>query len=77
MVYLSKNKNYFMISVPKSNEISQVPNIINLAKQKNNQSRKICESDCGSSRTTRITLDGLLRGKITIMLKIKKFLKPF
>ena len=28
-------------------------------------------------RTTRITLDGLLRGKITIMLKIKKFPKPF
>ena len=29
------------------------------------------------ARTTRITLDGLLRGKITIMLKIKKFSKPF
>ena len=28
-------------------------------------------------KTTRITLDGLLRGKITIMLKIKKFSKPF
>ena len=27
------------------------------------------------ARTTRITLDGLLRGKITIMLKIKKFSK--
>ena len=26
-------------------------------------------------RTTKITLDGLLRGKITIMLKIKKFSK--
>ena len=30
-----------------------------------------------NARTTRITLDGLLRGKITIMLKIKKFSKPF
>ena len=29
------------------------------------------------SRNTRITLDGLLRGKITIMLKIKKFSNPF
>ena len=28
-------------------------------------------------KTTRITLDGLLRGKITIMLKIKKFSNPF
>ena len=25
------------------------------------------------SRTTRITLDGIFRGRITIMLKIKKF----
>ena len=30
-----------------------------------------------NSKTTRITLDGLLRGKITIMLKIKKFSNPF
>ena len=30
-----------------------------------------------SSRTSRITLNGLLRRKITIMLKIKKFSKPF
>ena len=28
-------------------------------------------------RTTRITLDGLLRGKITIMLTIKNFSNPF
>ena len=28
-------------------------------------------------RTTKITLDGLLRGKVTIMLKIKKFSKSF
>ena len=29
------------------------------------------------TRTTRIALDSVLRGKITIMLKIKKFSKPF
>jgi hypothetical protein len=29
------------------------------------------------ARTTKITLDGILREKITIMLKIKKFSKPF
>ena len=28
-------------------------------------------------RTTKITLDGIFRGKVTIMLKIKKFSKPF
>ena len=36
--------------------------------------------DYARSRTTKITLDGILRvlrGKITIMLKIKKFSKPF
>ena len=31
----------------------------------------------GKARTTKITLDGILRGKITIMLEIKKFSKPF
>ena len=29
------------------------------------------------SRTTKITLDSLLRGKITIRFEIKKFSKPF
>ena len=29
------------------------------------------------TRTTKITLDGLLRRKITIMIRIKKFSKPF
>ena len=29
------------------------------------------------ARTTKITLDGILRGKITIMLEIQKFSKPF
>ena len=29
------------------------------------------------TRTTKITLDSLLRRKITIMIKIKKFSKPF
>ena len=31
----------------------------------------------GNATTTKITLDGMLRGKITIMLKIKKFSKLF
>ena len=30
---------------------------------------------CTNPRTTKITLDGILRGKITIMLKINKFSK--
>ena len=29
------------------------------------------------SRTTKITLDSIRRGKVTIMLKIKKFQNPF
>ena len=29
------------------------------------------------TKTTRITLDSVLRGKIPIMLRIKKFSKPF
>ena len=33
--------------------------------------------DLSCPRTTKITLDGLLRGKITIILKTKKFQNPF
>ena len=36
-----------------------------------------CYSGLDIPRSTRVTLDGLLRGKIIIILKIKKFSKPF